>query len=118
GVLLGADRAAGLEGPLCVLDGSVREAAGAYPATTNILATIALAGLGPERTKVRLIADPGATANHARLRASGTFGSVDVVVENRPSANPRSSVLTGLSVVATLRERYLGGGLAWPGWPS
>ena len=117
-VLLGADAAAGLDGPVCILDGSVLEAARAHPATTNILATIALAGLGPERTRVRLIADPAATANHARLRASGTFGSLDVVVENRPSANPRSSVLTGLSVMATLRERFLGGGLAWPGWAS
>jgi aspartate dehydrogenase len=116
-VLLGAEEAAGLDGPVCVFDGTVREAARAYPATTNILATIALAGLGPERTRVRLIADPAATANHARLRASGSFGSLDVVVENRPSANPRSSVLTGLSVVGTLRERFLGGGLAWPGWP-
>jgi aspartate dehydrogenase len=116
-VLLGADEAAGLSGPVCILDGTVLEAARAHPATTNILATIALAGLGPERTRVRLIADPAATANHARLRASGSFGSLDVVVENRPSANPRSSVLTGLSVVGTLRERFLGGGLAWPGWP-
>ena len=117
-VLLGADQARRLDGPVCVLDGTVLEAARAYPATTNILATIALAGLGPERTRVRLIADPAATANHARLRAAGAFGSLDVVVENRPSANPRSSVLTGLSVVSTLRERYLGGGLSWPGWPS
>jgi aspartate dehydrogenase len=117
-VLLGADAAIRLDGPVCILDGSVSEAARAHPATTNILATIALAGLGPERTRVRLIADPAATANHARLRASGAFGSLDVVLENRPSANPRSSVLTALSVVSTLRERFLGGGLAWPGWPS
>jgi aspartate dehydrogenase len=98
-----------------IFTGSVLEAAAAYPTTTNILATIALAGIGPEQTRVQIVADPEATANSARLRAYGAFGSLDVALENRPSSNPRSSLLTAMSIVSVLRERFGGGGLAWPG---
>jgi aspartate dehydrogenase len=113
--LLPAAQAAALEQPIEIFAGTVQAAVAAYPATTNILATIALAGIGPEATTVRIVADPRAIANSARLRARGTFGSLDVAIENRPSANPRSSLLTAMSITSVLRERFTGGGLAWPG---
>lgn len=113
--LLTAVEAAALTGCRTIFAGSVLEAAAAFPTTTNILATIALAGIGPEATRVEIVADPRATANCARLRAHGRFGSLDVALENRPSSNPRSSLLTAMSIVSVLRERFAGGGLAWPG---
>jgi aspartate dehydrogenase len=113
--LLPPAQAAALEQPIEIFAGSVLAAAAAYPTTTNILATIALAGIGPEATTVRIVADPRAIANSARLRARGSFGSFDVAIENRPSANPRSSLLTAMSITSVLRERFAGGGLAWPG---
>jgi len=52
--LLAADEAALLASPVTVYDGSVRAAVSAFPTTTNILATVALAGLGPDRTRVQV----------------------------------------------------------------
>jgi aspartate dehydrogenase len=89
-----------------VYEGSVRDAVSAFPKTTNILATVALAGLGADRTRVRIVADPGATANRARLVARGRFGSFELEMDNRPSENPRTSLITALSVIAALRSMF------------
>ena len=95
-----------LEAPTTVYEGSVREAVSLFPKTTNILATVALAGLGPDRTHVRIVADPGATSNRARLVVIGRFGKFELEIDNRPSENPRTSLITALSVIAALRSMF------------
>lgn len=92
--------------PATVYEGCVRDAAAAFPKTTNILATVALAGLGADGTSVRIVADPRATSNRVRLVASGRFGRLELELDNRPSANPRTSLITALSVIAALRSMF------------
>lgn len=92
--------------PTVFFSGSAREAALAYPQNANVAAAVALAGLGFERTRVELTADPQATGNRHRIRASGDFGAIDVTVEGRTlPANPKTSILAPMSLLnAVLKQ--------------
>jgi len=70
------------------------------------VAALSLAGLGPERTRVVLVADPRETRNVHEITASGHFGNLRLRFENLPSPdNPRTSHLAALSALALLRRR-------------
>jgi aspartate dehydrogenase len=86
--------------------GTARQAAEAYPANANVAAITALAGIGLDRTRVELVADPTATGNGHRLQARGAFGSLDVTIVNRPLAtNPKSSEMAALSLVRLIENQ-------------
>ncbi|MDR7419630.1 MAG: aspartate dehydrogenase [Armatimonadota bacterium] len=93
-----------LEQPAVVFDGTAREATRGFPANVNVAVAVSLAGIGPDRTRVRIIADPTVTRNTHDVEVTGDFGRLTVHIENTPSANPRTGVLTAQSVVATLRK--------------
>lgn len=87
-------------------EGSAREAASRFPANANVAAISALAGIGLDRTRVELVADPQATRNGHRLEATGAFGKLVAQVENRPLAtNPKSSELTALALVRLVENQ-------------
>lgn len=82
------------------------ETALAFPKNANVAMTTALAGIGPEATRVTLVADPAATTNRHELRAHGLFGRLDVVIANNPlPANPKTSALAALSLVRCIENR-------------
>lgn len=92
--------------PTVFFEGSAREAARRFPANANVAVITALAGIGLDRTRIELVADPAATGNGHRLRAVGAFGTLDVSIENRPLAeNPKSSELTALALVRIIENR-------------
>ena len=81
-------------------DGSAREAADRFPQNANVAVISALSGIGLDRTRVVLVADPAARRNAHRVEATGAFGRLDVTLENEPLAtNPKSSEMTALSLV-------------------
>jgi len=70
----------------------------------NVLAALSLAGIGPEKTRIKLYAVPGLTMNRHRITVVGEFGRLAIEVENVPSENPRTGKLSYMSTIALLRE--------------
>jgi aspartate dehydrogenase len=87
-----------------IFEGSATEAVKAFPANVNVVAALSLAGVGPERTRIKLFAVPGQRRNQHRITVEGEFGRLTIEVENIPSENPRTGKLSYLSAIAMLRE--------------
>ena len=95
----------GLRRPTTVFRGSAAAAVRGFPANVNVAAAASLAGIGPRRTRVTVIAEPGLKVNIHELRIEGEFGRAVCRAENRPSPdNPRTSRLASLSALYSLRE--------------
>lgn len=88
-----------------LFEGPPEEACRAFPATSNVAASLRLAAGRSTEIRVRVIAVPGGTENVHEIQAVGDFGRFRIVLENVPSpSNPRTSRLAALSAVATLEE--------------
>lgn len=85
-------------------EGPARVAVRRFPKNVNVAATLAAATLGGDRTRVRLVAEPGLRRNIHEVEARGKFGAMRFVLENLPSPkNPATSRLAVLSAVEALR---------------
>ena len=95
---------AGLTEPLLVFEGNALDAAAGFPANVNVAAALALAGIGPVRTKVRIWADPGVERNIHSIAVEADAARFTMKIENVPSDdNPRTGKLVTLSALACLR---------------
>ena len=81
--------------PVTLFEGDAQEAAARYPANLNVAATLALAGVGFERTRVEVVVDPSARGNTHSVSVTSEYGTLRLTVENRPltrqSERPRGS---------------------------
>lgn len=85
---------------------SAAETATAFPKNANVAMTTALAGVGPDKTRISLVADPGATTNRHEIKAAGAFGELDVRISNKALAdNPKSSAMAALSLARAISNR-------------
>ena len=98
-----------LAAPLKVFEGNARDGARGFPDNVNVAAALALAGIGPERTRLEIWADPALDRNTHLIEVDADSARFSMTIQNIPSAeNPRTGRLTPLSVIACLR------GLAGP----
>lgn len=86
-------------------EGPAKEAVRLFPANVNVAATVSMAGLGTEDTKVTIIADPELKVNVHEIEIRGDFGEAKITVKNVPHPeNPRTSYLAALSALETIRR--------------
>jgi aspartate dehydrogenase len=98
-------RLEGLSQDTVVFEGTAREACRGFPTNVNVSAALSLAGIGPDRTRVRIIAAPGQAFNQHRIEVTGEFGRLAIEIQNAPSgSNPRTGLLSIYSTIAFLNE--------------
>lgn len=91
-------------------EGTARDAAAGFPKNANVAVAVGLAGIGIDRTLVRLISSRKVSDPRGVIEAEGAFGRFcfDILALASP-ANPKTSALTAYSLLQCAR---LGG--AWP----
>lgn len=87
-----------------LFEGNAMEAAQRYPKNLNVAATLAVAGLGMERTGVTVMIDPAISVNIHEVEVESCAGIARFRFENLPSEkNPKTSMVTALSVISAVR---------------
>jgi len=94
----------GLEEELEVFSGTAREAVKGFPANLNVSAAVSLAGVGPDRTMVKMLAVPGLQRNCHDIEVTGEFGVLQIHIENNPSENPKTGKLTAFSIIRSVQD--------------
>ena len=91
--------------PTVIFEGSAAEAVGLFPANVNVAATVSMAGIGPDATDVKIVADPDSPGNVHEIHAVGRAGKFSFRFENIPhETNPKTSFLAVLAAIETLRS--------------
>jgi aspartate dehydrogenase len=94
-----------LAGPVTLFEGSAREGVPHFPANVNIAAVLSMAGIGFDRTRLKVVADPALKFNTHFIRIKGATGTIDIKFESVPSpVNPKTAMLACYSALAALRE--------------
>ena len=90
---------------MTLFEGPARSGVPHFPQNVNIAAVLSLAGIGLDRTRLEVVADPGLTRNTHTIRVAGRTGRFTVVLENVPAPeNPKTAWLACYSALAALRE--------------
>jgi len=93
-----------LTGPCTIFDGPARRGVPLFPANVNIAAVLSMAGIGFDRTRLKVVADPALTHNTHFIEIRGRTGNISVKVENVPAPeNPKTAWLACYSALAALK---------------
>ena len=96
-----------IEQKTLLFEGNALEAAKGFPANINVAATLSIAGIGGEKTRVEIWADPTTKNNKHEITVKSEFSTLTSTIENMPDPkNPKSSVLAAQSIVATLKNMH------------
>jgi len=88
-----------------IFEGTASRAVTAFPKNINVCAALSLAGIGAQKTRVKIFTSPDYKANIHEIQVEGDFGKLVTRTENIPSpANPKTSFLAPLSAIATLKN--------------
>jgi len=88
-----------------IFEGTAKEAVSLFPANINVAALLSLTGIGSEKTRVKIVADPDTDKNTHHIEAEGAFGKMTFTIANLPDTNnPKTSRLAILSAIETLRK--------------
>ena len=88
-----------------LFDGSARDGARGFPANVNVAAALALAGIGPDRTRLQIWADPHLQRNTHVIKVDADSASFEMSIQNVPSPDkPGTGRITALSMIAALES--------------
>lgn len=94
-----------LPGPVTLFEGTAREGVPHFPANVNIAAVLSLAGIGFDRTRLKVVADPALRFNTHFITIRGRTGTIELRFESIPSPdNPKTAMLACYSALAAFRQ--------------
>ncbi|MBV9119785.1 MAG: aspartate dehydrogenase [Chloroflexi bacterium] len=103
--LFSPEEAQGITETVEVFRGPAREAALRFPENVNVCAAVSLAGIGLDRTEMRIVADPSVDRNQHEVEAEGEFGWLRFEIQNIPTEKPATGRLVAMSVFKELQAR-------------
>ena len=90
--------------PRTLYEGTARAGVPLFPANVNIAAVLSMAGIGFDRTQLKVIAHPGLTTNTHMIEIRGKTGRISLKMENVPAPdNPKTAWLACYSALAALK---------------
>ena len=90
-----------------IFEGSAQKAVAFFPQNINVAALLSLAGIGKEKTRVKIVCSPGYSRNIHEIEIESSAGKTFVRCENSPCPdNPKTSYLAVLSAIAALKEIF------------
>jgi aspartate dehydrogenase len=93
-----------LREPFVLFDGAARDGVPHFPANVNIAAVLSMAGIGFDRTHLKVVADPLISHNTHQISVRGKTGTVSIKLENVPAPeNPKTAWLACYSALAALK---------------
>jgi aspartate dehydrogenase len=93
-----------LRAPRVLFDGSAREGVPHFPANVNIAAVLSMAGIGFDKTRLKVVADPALKYNTHCIEIKGKTGNISIKLENVPAPeNPKTAWLACYSALAALK---------------
>ena len=96
---------AGLRNAKTLFDGPAREGVSHFPANVNIAAVLSMAGIGFDRTRLKVVADPALKYNTHFIIIKGKTGSISIKLENVPAPqNPKTAWLACYSALAAVKQ--------------
>jgi aspartate dehydrogenase len=94
-----------LTAPVVLYEGPAREGVPHFPANVNIAAALSLAGIGFDRTRLKVVADPQVAHNTHTIEVRGKTGNIQVRLQNVPAPdNPKTAWLACYSALAALQS--------------
>ena len=94
-----------LSRPVTLFEGTAREGVPHFPANVNIAAVLSLAGIGFDRTRLKVVADPALKFNTHFITIRGRTGTIELRFESVPSPdNPKTAMLACYSALAAFRQ--------------
>jgi aspartate dehydrogenase len=93
-----------LAGATVLFDGTAREGVPHFPANVNIAAVLSMAGVGFDRTRLKVVADPALKFNTHYITIRGRTGTISLKFESVPSPdNPKTALLACYSALAAIK---------------
>lgn len=90
-----------------IFSGKAKDAVRAFPQNINVAAVLSLAGMGKNKTMVRIIASPKANINSHEIEIASQAGETFIRCDNIPSPdNPKTSYLAVLSAISMLKQIF------------
>ena len=88
-----------------IFEGNAADACRLYPKNVNVSATLSLAGIGFEKTRVRIVSDPAVSKNTHKIIVESPAGRMSLEFENLPSKeNPKTSALAAMAALCRIRK--------------
>jgi len=76
-----------------------------FPANVNIAAALSMAGIGFDKTRLKVVADPALHLNTHYITIRGPAGTISIKFESVPFPdNPKTSMLAAFSALAAFRQ--------------